>query len=191
MNEALRKHIDETEQFVLFKDLASDLTDATNIMGCDSYVASQIAQTLKESDPQDRFFLLLDDAIPALLHKISPHDGRVEASYKLLNEIQEPLHKPVFPKNAVDGFVEGIARSHSTLIQSFFRAMKSAASDIAGGNVSTSAETDIASFNKAKLDIRVALKILLELLSTFDLDSDTKSTLVKRLDESNVYLPFI
>ncbi len=192
MNQALRTHIENKKIRDGFLQAAKSLVDATNIMGCDDHIAEEISTTLQKHEAADLFFLLIKESTPDVLDKVSHTDGRSEATVKLLKEMNVNDNTLVLAKGVREGFAMGIASSHNTLIQSFYRAVKDAARRIYEKDVPKANEVTIEAYKSAMRETKSSLVELLTLLEELQLETGSgEEDTIKYFATKEIYLPFI
>lgn len=174
------------------KEATKELVNATNVMGCDDYVSQQLLETLSRESSVDLFFALIQESSLALLDKISHTDGRSEASVKLLKEMPKKEGDFIFPKRTIEDFAFGVASSHNTLIQSFFRCVKMVAEQLDSASENKTRKTETGSYQNVMRDTETAALRLTSLLKEYVAPADANAKdVIKYFANNDIYLPFI
>jgi hypothetical protein len=176
-------------------ELTKSLIDTTNIMGGDNYIAQSIMTVIENTPKSNALLALLQDSIPYVLERLSANDGRVEATHAMLLEINKDLDSPVMPEAVAKAFATGIISNHSTLIQSFYRIIRTVAlakRDDAAYEKLMEEGTMVGSYLAQKQRAEFALSEIITLCSDIELSENyDPSIILGKIADKSGYMPFI
>jgi hypothetical protein len=191
----LRAHIASKKIADELTELTKDLVDTTNVMGGDDYIAQSIMVVLENVPKSNAFIALLQDSIPYTLERLSPYDGRVEATHAMLTELNKDIEASLTSDVLAKAFAKGVTSCHSTLIQSFYRIIITVAvakQDNAAQEKLMDKCTMTGSYLAQKERAELALTNIINLLSDIELpETYDPSVVLGNMVNKAKYLPFI
>lgn len=125
VSETMKKHIATRKNAKAIEESVYSLVDSTNIMGADNELALSVLEVLNKHPQQHLLMAFICQTASVLLEMISHSDGRTKDTIALLKLLEDinPGNTGI-NKAYLGAFAMGVARSHNTLIQSFYRVIQ-------------------------------------------------------------------